>query len=226
MAIDRRVDIGHLRLKVSDIERSLAFHCDVLGFESQQRYGTRAAFVSAGGYHHHLGPNTWESERGSLPPRNSTGLYHGAIRSPDRRTLADALRRVPDAGIPLDGASDHDVSEALYLRDPDGNGIELYRDRPREEWPRTGDGEVEMASARLDVAGLPAELDAAADTVADGGSEPAAGSGAQQGTEPRPQRVEAGPLDGIRPDVSEAVADEGAGAVSGNPGSAAPFSVS
>ena len=129
MAIDPRVDIGHVHLKVADLDRSLAFYCGVLGFELQQRYGTQAAFVSAGGYHHHLGLNTWESAGGSPPPRNSTGLYHAAIRYPDRRTLADALRRVLDAGIPLDGASDHGVSEALYLRDPDGNGLELYRDR-------------------------------------------------------------------------------------------------
>ena len=116
--------------------------------------GPQAAFVSAGGYHHHLGLNTWESAGGSPPPRNATGLYHVAIRYPDRRTLADALRRVLDAGIPLDGASDHGVSEALYLRDPDGNGIELYRDRPRDEWPRSADGELVMVTERLDVAAL------------------------------------------------------------------------
>jgi len=161
MAIDPRVDIGHVHLKVSDIDRALAFYCDVLGFELQQRYGTQAAFVSAGGYHHHLGLNTWESAGGSPPPRNATGLYHVAIRYPDRRTLADALRRVLEAGIPLDGASDHGVSEALYLRDPDGNGIELYRDRARDQWPRTADGELEMVSERLDVANLLGELDGA-----------------------------------------------------------------
>ena len=159
MAIDPRVDIGHVHLKVADLDRSLAFYCGVLGFELQQRYGTQAAFVSAGGYHHHLGLNTWESAGGSPPPRNSTGLYHVAIRYPDRRTLADALRRLLEAGIPLDGASEHGVSEALYLRDPDGNGIELYRDRAREEWPRSADGELLMVSEPLDVAGLLRELD-------------------------------------------------------------------
>ena len=130
-----RVDIGHVHLKVADIERALAFYCGVLGFEEQARYGDQAAFVSAGGYHHHIGLNTWESKGGTPPPPGHTGLYHAAIRYPDRTTLADALRRLVDAGIPLDGASDHGVSEALYLRDPDGNGLELYRDRPREEWP-------------------------------------------------------------------------------------------
>jgi catechol 2,3-dioxygenase len=222
MAIDPRVDIGHVHLKVSDIERALAFYCDVLGFELQQRYGTQAAFVSAGGYHHHIGLNTWESAGGSPPPRDSTGLYHVAIRYPDRRTLADALRRLLDAGIPLDGASDHGVSEALYLRDPDGNGIELYRDRPREEWQRTPDGELEMVSVRLDVAGLLAELD----TAADGGSEPAADTGTRQNTGPTPQRVGTGPLDGIPPDAAEAVSDEGADRASDNPGSADASSVS
>jgi catechol 2,3-dioxygenase len=161
MAIDPRVDIGHVHLKVSDIDRALAFYCGVLGFELQQRYGSQAAFVSAGGYHHHIGLNTWESAGGSPPPRNATGLYHVAIRYPDRRTLADAVRRLLDAGISLDGASDHGVSEALYLRDPDGNGIELYRDRARAEWPRSGDGELLMVTERLDVAGLLRELDGA-----------------------------------------------------------------
>jgi len=139
-AIDPRVDVGHVHLKVADIERALAFYCDVLGFELQQRYGDQAAFVSAGGYHHHIGLNTWESKGGSPPPRGTTGLYHVAIRYPDRRTLADALSRLGKAGIHLDGASDHGVSEALYLRDPDGNGVELYRDRPRQEWPAPRDG--------------------------------------------------------------------------------------
>jgi catechol 2,3-dioxygenase len=158
-SIDPRVDIGHVHLKVSDIDRSLGFWRDVLGFELQQRMGDQAAFISAGNYHHHLGLNTWESKGGTAPPRGSTGLYHVAIRYPDRRSLADALRRVIHAGIPLEGASDHGVSEALYLRDPDDNGVELYRDRPEEEWPRTPDGELSMTLAPLDLQGLLAELD-------------------------------------------------------------------
>src|SRR5579862_8467198 len=149
-AIDPRVDIGHVHLKVSDLDRSLGFYRDVLGFELQQRYGDQAAFISAGGYHHHIGLNTWESAGAGPPPRGTTGLYHVAIRYPDRRTLADAVSRVISAGIPLDGASDHGVSEAIYLRDPDGNGVELYRDRPVDEWPRDDDG-VAMVSAPLDV---------------------------------------------------------------------------
>ena len=155
MRIDPRVDIGHVHLKVADIDRALAFYCDVLGFELQQRMGDSAAFVSAGGYHHHIGLNTWESRGGGPPPRGTTGLYHVAIRYPDRATLGDALRRLVQAGFPLEGASDHGVSEALYLRDPDGNGIELYRDRPREEWPRTEDGDgVVMDTRPLDVEAL------------------------------------------------------------------------
>src|SRR5215212_10672431 len=146
-AIDPRVDIGHVHLKVADLERALQFYRDVLGFELQQRYGTQAAFVSAGGYHHHIGLNTWDSAGATPPPRRSTGLYHVAIRYPDRRTLADAVRRVVDAGISLEGASDHGVSEAIYLRDYDDNGIELYRDRPREEWQRSEDGDLEMIVA-------------------------------------------------------------------------------
>ena len=152
--IDPRVDIGHVHLKVADLERSVAFYCDILGFELTQRYGDSAAFVGAGGYHHHIGLNTWHSRGGALPPRNATGLYHFAIRYPDRRTLADALQRLQRAGVVLDGASDHGVSEALYLHDPDGNGIELYRDRPRDEWPRSTDGELIMGTAALDVAAL------------------------------------------------------------------------
>lgn len=152
--IDARVDIGHVHLKVADLERSIAFYTGVLGFEVMQRWGTEAAFLSAGGYHHHLGLNTWESLGGSPPPPGTTGLYHVAIRYPDRRTLGDALRRLRDAKVPLEGASDHGVSEALYLRDPDGNGIELYRDRPREDWPRASDGSVAMGSAPLDLAAL------------------------------------------------------------------------
>jgi catechol 2,3-dioxygenase len=151
------VRIGHVHLKVADLERALGFYRDVLGFELTQRYGRDAAFVSAGGYHHHIGLNVWESRGGAPPPPGSTGLYHLAILYPDRAALADALRRLIEAGIPLDGASDHGVSEALYLRDPDGNGIELYRDRPREEWPRDGEGNVAMVTRPLDVEALLAE---------------------------------------------------------------------
>lgn len=156
--IDPNVDIGHVHLKVSDIDRALAFYRDVLGFDVTQRMGDQAAFLSAGGYHHHLGLNTWESRGGSPPPAGTTGLYHVAIRYPDRATLADALRRVVEAGIPISGASDHGVSEAIYLRDPDGNGIELYRDRPREEWPKPPSGEgIAMISAPLDLDALLSE---------------------------------------------------------------------
>ena len=160
MAIDSRVDIGHVHLKVSDLDRALAFWTGVLGFELQQRYGEQAAFISAGGYHHHIGLNTWESLGGTPPPPGHTGLYHVAVRYPDRATLADALRRLVEAGIPLDGASDHGVSEALYLHDPDGNGVELYRDRPHEEWPKTPDGEFTMMTRPLDVRALLAEAPA------------------------------------------------------------------
>jgi catechol 2,3-dioxygenase len=145
------VRVGHVHLKVANLERSLAFYCDVLGFELMQRYGTGAAFVSAGGYHHHIGLNTWESAGGHPPPSGTTGLYHVAILYPTRADLADALRRVEKAGIPLDGASDHGVSEALYLRDPDGNGVELYWDRPASDWPRTSDGSLSMYTQRLDL---------------------------------------------------------------------------
>ena len=133
--IDPGVDIGHVHLKVSDLERSLDFYCGVLGFELQQRYGQQAAFLSAGGYHHHIGLNTWQSKGGSPPPNGTTGLFHVAIRYPTRAALADALQRLMKSGIELDGASDHGVSEALYLHDPDFNGIELYWDRPQSEWP-------------------------------------------------------------------------------------------
>jgi catechol 2,3-dioxygenase len=156
--IDPRVDIGHVHLKVADLERSLAFYCGVLGFELMQRMGSQAAFISAGGYHHHIGLNTWESLGGSPPPPGTTGLYHTAIRYPDRPTLADALRRLIAANISLDGAADHGVSEALYLRDPDENGVELYRDRPREEWPFTEDGGLAMYTRPLDLRALLAEL--------------------------------------------------------------------
>ncbi|HET7692454.1 MAG TPA: VOC family protein [Gemmatimonadota bacterium] len=152
--IDPRVRIGHVHLKVADLDRALGFYQGVLGFELTQRYGRDAAFVSAGGYHHHIGLNVWESRGGSPPPRGTTGLYHLAILYPTRPALADALRRLVDAGIPLEGASDHGVSEALYLRDPDGNGVELYRDRPEEEWPRDGDGKIAMTTRPLDVEGL------------------------------------------------------------------------
>jgi catechol 2,3-dioxygenase len=158
MAIDPRVDIGHVHLKVSDLDRAIAFYRDVLGFELMGQAGGQAAFLSAGGYHHHIGLNTWESAGGSPPPRGTTGLYHVAIRFPDRKTLAQAVRAVLDAGVPLDGASDHGVSEAIYLHDPDQNGIELYRDRPRQDWPRPPDGEgVSMFTRPLDVQALLAE---------------------------------------------------------------------
>jgi len=152
--IDPRVDIGHVHLKVADLDRALAFYQGVLGFELTQRMGPSAAFLSAGGYHHHIGLNTWESRNGPPPPPGSTGLYHVAIRYPNRAALGDALRRLADARIPLDGASDHGVSEALYLRDPDGNGVELYWDRPRAQWPRTADGAIDMITTRLDVDAL------------------------------------------------------------------------
>jgi catechol 2,3-dioxygenase len=152
--IDPRVRIGHVHLKVADLERALHFYCAVLGFELQQRFGTQAAFISAGGYHHHIGLNTWESKGGSPPPPGTTGLYHVAILYPTRALLADALRRVLAAGIELDGAADHGVGEALYLRDPDGNGVELYRDRPESEWPRPASGELAMFTHALDLDAL------------------------------------------------------------------------
>jgi catechol 2,3-dioxygenase len=145
------VRIGHVHLKVADLDRALGFYCGVLGFELMQRYASEAAFISAGGYHHHIGLNTWESRGGPPPPPGTTGLFHLAIVYPDRRALADSLRRLIAAGIPLDGASDHGVSEALYLRDPDENGVELYRDRPQDEWPRAPDGQLAMFTRRLDL---------------------------------------------------------------------------
>ena len=157
MAIDPRVDIGHIHLKVADLDRALAFYVGVLGFEVSARMGDQAAFISAGGYHHHIGLNTWESRGAGPPARNTTGLYHTAIRYPDRPSLADALRRVLKAGIPLDGASDHGVSIALYLRDPDENGVELYYDRPREEWPHDAAGQLMMYTHPVDLAALLAE---------------------------------------------------------------------
>jgi len=153
-AIHPEVRIGHVHLKAADLERAIAFYRDVLGFELTQRYGHQAAFLSAGGYHHHIGLNTWESHAGSPPPPGRTGLYHLAIVYPTRAELADALRRVTRAGIELEGASDHGVSEALYLRDPDGNGVELYWDRPKEQWPRAAEGEITMFTRPLDLAAL------------------------------------------------------------------------
>ena len=154
LPIDPQVRIGHVHLKVADLERALKFYRDVLGFELTQRFGRQAAFLSAGGYHHHIGLNIWESAGGPPPPPGTTGLYHLAILYPTRALLADALRRVLAAGIELDGASDHGVSEALYLRDPDGNGVELYWDRPKEKWPRTPGGELAMFTRPLDLDGL------------------------------------------------------------------------
>jgi catechol 2,3-dioxygenase len=156
--INPGVQIGHVHLKVADLERALRFYCGVLGFELTQRMGTSAAFVSAGGYHHHIGLNTWESLGGHPPPHGATGLFHLAILYPERRALADALRRVLNAGIKLDGASDHGVSEALYLRDPDHNGVELYWDRPQNLWPHTADGTLNMYTKHLDLDALLATL--------------------------------------------------------------------
>src|SRR5574337_1307058 len=153
--------IGHAHLKVSDLERALAFYQGVLGFDLVQRFGRSAAFLSAGGYHHHLGLNTWESRGGHPPAAGTTGLYHTAILYPTRRLLADALRRLIAAKIPLEGASDHGVSEALYLRDPDDNGVELYRDRPKEKWPKKPDGSLQMFTHPLDLHDLLGELDRA-----------------------------------------------------------------
>lgn len=152
--IDPNVRIGHVHLKVSDIERALAFYRDILGFEVTQRYGAQAVFLSAGGYHHHIALNTWASRGGSRPAPGTTGLFHAAILYPTRASLADALRRLRDAGYPLTGASDHGVSEALYLEDPDGNGVELYWDRPEGEWPRDAAGNLAMTTLPLDLADL------------------------------------------------------------------------
>jgi catechol 2,3-dioxygenase len=160
--LDPRTEIGHVHLKVSDLDRAVAFYTNALGFEVMQRMGSSAAFLSAGGYHHHIGLNTWESEHGSAPPPGTTGLYHFAVRYPDRASLGEALRRLREARVSLDGASDHGVSEALYLRDPDGNGIELYWDRPRSEWPREADGTLRMVTERLDLNALLAAADTAA----------------------------------------------------------------
>jgi catechol 2,3-dioxygenase len=156
--VDPGVRIGHVHLKVADLERALGFYHGVLGFEITQRMGSQAVFLSAGGYHHHIALNTWESRGGSPPPPGSTGLYHLAILYPGRPQLADALRKLAAAGISLDGASDHGVSEALYLRDPDQNGVELYWDRPKENWPYDSNGQLRMYSQPLDLAGLLAEV--------------------------------------------------------------------
>ncbi len=152
-----RTSIGHVHLKVADLDRAIGFYSGVLGFDVQQRMGTQAAFLGAGGYHHHIGLNTWESAGGTPAPAGHTGLYHTAFLYADRAELADAVRRVIDAGYPLEGAADHGVSEAVYLSDPDGNGVELYRDRPEAEWPRDAQGNLAMGNARLDVEALLAE---------------------------------------------------------------------
>ncbi len=151
--------IGHVHLKVAELDRALGFYCGVLGFELMQRYGDQAAFIAAGGYHHHIGLNTWESKGGTPPAPGTTGLFHTAILYPTRAALADALRRVTAAGVTLDGASDHGVSEALYLRDPDQNGVELYWDKPREHWPVGADGQLAMFTQRLDLKALLAVTD-------------------------------------------------------------------
>lgn len=156
--ISAQTRIGHVHLKVADLERALGFYCGVLGFELVMRFGAEAAFISAGGYHHHIGLNTWESLGGPPPAPGTTGLYHLAILYPTRADLADALLRLTAAGITLDGASDHGVSEALYLRDPDGNGVELYWDRPRDQWPQTPDGKLTMFTRRLDLGNLLSEV--------------------------------------------------------------------
>ncbi|KCV82899.1 glyoxalase/bleomycin resistance protein/dioxygenase [Actibacterium atlanticum] len=154
MPLHPNTRVGHIHLKVSDVNRAIAFYSGVLGFDVTQRYGRQAAFLSAGGYHHHIGLNSWESAGGTPPPPGHTGLYHTAFLYPDRASLGDALARVIEAGIDLDGAADHGVSEAIYLRDPDGNGVELYRDRPESEWPRTANGDLAMDNAPLDLQAL------------------------------------------------------------------------
>ena len=157
MTIHPGTRVGHVHLKVADLDRAIAFYSGILGFEVTQRYGAQAAFLSAGGYHHHIGLNTWESRGATPPPPGHTGLYHTAFLFPDRKSLAQVLKRLVDAGWPLDGASDHGVSEALYLTDPDGNGVELYRDRAEADWPRDADGTLSMTTGRLDVRALLAE---------------------------------------------------------------------
>ncbi|WP_102108924.1 VOC family protein [Oceaniglobus roseus] len=164
MSLPPATRIGHVHLRVADLDRAIAFYGGVLGFEITQRYGAQAAFLSAGGYHHHIGLNTWDSLGATPPPPGHTGLYHTAILFPDRASLGAAVARIVDAGHPLTGAADHGVSEAVYLDDPDGNGVELYRDRPEAEWPRDADGTLAMVNRRLDVAKLVAEGRAAAGT--------------------------------------------------------------
>jgi catechol 2,3-dioxygenase len=159
VSIHPQTRIGHVHLTVADLDRALRFYRDVLGFEVTSRYGRDAVFLSAGGYHHHIGLNTWAGRGAPPPPQGTTGLYHFAILYPDRRALAVALRRVLDAGVALEGAADHGVSEAVYLRDPDGNGVELYRDRPEHEWPRAADGTLGMQTKQLDLEDLLAEAD-------------------------------------------------------------------
>lgn len=159
MSLPPETRVGHVHLKVADLDRAIAFYSGILGFDVVMRYGTQAAFLSAGGYHHHIGLNTWESLGGSPPPPGHTGLYHTAFLFPDRKSLAQVLKRLAEAGYPLTGASDHGVSEALYLDDPDGNGVELYRDRPESDWPRNPDGSLAMFTRRLDVQALLAEAD-------------------------------------------------------------------
>lgn len=162
-SIHPQVRVGHIHLKVADLDRAIAFYHDVLGFDVTQRMGSGAAFLSAGGYHHHVGLNTWESQGGSAPPPGTTGLYHVAFLYPTRRSLAEALQRVLRAGLQLEGAADHGVSEALYMRDPDGNGLELYWDRPRSAWPRSADGSLLMHTRRLDLEALLAALESTED---------------------------------------------------------------
>lgn len=159
MSLPPETRVGHVHLKVADLDRAIAFYSGVLGFDVVARYGTQAAFLSAGGYHHHIGLNTWESLGGTSPPPGHTGLYHTAFLFPDRKSLANALKRLVEVGYPLTGASDHGVSEALYLDDPDGNGVELYRDRPQADWPSNPDGSLAMSNKRLDVQALLAEAD-------------------------------------------------------------------
>ena len=165
--------IGHVHLKVADIDRALAFYCDILGFKLMAKMGDQAAFIAAGDYHHHIGLNTWESAGATPPPPGHTGLYHHAILFPDRKSLAEAFKRLIDANYPLTGASDHGVSEALYLDDPDGNGVELYRDRPVEEWPRDAEGNLRMYSHHLDLEDLLKEADAQDQEVPEVRAEPA-----------------------------------------------------
>ena len=159
MSTPSSASVGHVHLRVSNLDKSIAFYGDILGFDLMQRYGKGAAFLGAGGYHHHIGLNTWESLGATPPPAGHTGLYHSAFLYPDRKALAQVLSRIVSAGIPIDGAADHGVSEAIYLRDPDENGVEIYVDKPREEWPRDAEGQLQMVNARLDVAAILALAD-------------------------------------------------------------------